>query len=56
MAVRIDQDLDATLALKTVPGEHATDLRQSLQFAEMLANDERPDFVEAGRAGNLRVH
>lgn len=46
----IDQGLDATLALMTDPGEHATDMRQSSPFTGILTDDERSEFFAAWRA------
>ncbi|MFM0006270.1 helix-turn-helix transcriptional regulator [Paraburkholderia dipogonis] len=46
----IDQGIDATIALMTDPGEHATDLRQSAPFTGILTDDERRGFLAAWRA------
>ncbi|MCG5078904.1 hypothetical protein [Paraburkholderia tagetis] len=51
----IDQGLDATLALMTDPGDHATDMRQSSPFTGILTNDERRDFLAAWRASHPHV-
>jgi transcriptional regulator with XRE-family HTH domain len=50
----IDQGIDATIALMTDPGEHATDLRQSAPFTGILTDDERRAFLAGWRACNPR--
>ncbi|TDG01889.1 hypothetical protein E1N52_42605 [Paraburkholderia guartelaensis] len=47
----IDQGVDATIAVMTDPGEHATDLRQAAPFAGILTDDERLAFLAGWRAG-----
>lgn len=47
--------IDATIALMTDPGEHATDLRQSAPFTRVLTNDERLAFFAGWRERNPRT-